>query len=128
MQSPNTLIFPGFQINLTCQIFFVDIFNASPVVSVMWKRNGVGVVSNKQISVEQPSIRVGAGTYEQTLVFNSIQHEDYGNYSCDSNVSITAQDFDSQESGNPDFYAVTIQSELIHCQCDQKVNRGNASF
>lgn len=100
------------KLNLTCQIHFGDIFNVTPIVSVSWRKEGLDLVSNDQISLEIAA-QVSPGIHEQNLVFNSLQLGAQGNYSCDSIVSVSVQDFQSQVSGSPAFYAFAIEGKFI---------------
>ncbi len=84
----------------------------TPVVTVRWQKNGQTLISNERISLEDDVERVSSGVYEQTLIFYSPTLEDEGNYSCDCNIEVRTNSFQSQISGNPSFYALTFESEF----------------
>lgn len=82
-------------------------------MSVRWKRNGVDVVNSDQVSLEDSTRKVAPGIYELNLIFDSIQYEANGNYSCDSDVSVSVQGFQSQVTGNPAFHTIAILSKFL---------------
>lgn len=113
VQSPNSNIFSGMPLNLTCRIHFNDIVGVAPTVTVRWGRDGLGLVSNDQIALEESVQQVSPAIYEHHLFFSSIGFAAYGNYSCNSSIVVSVQDFRSEVLGGPAYFTVAIESEFI---------------
>lgn len=108
MKSPlESNLITGLQFNLTCRFYFPDIVDVTPIPSVRWRRDGVILATTLEGAIEE----VSPGIYEQILSFSSLELEEQGNYSCDSNISVSINGSQLLLSGNV-YYAVAIEREL----------------
>ena len=119
ISSPATSnLYAGLQLNLTCVVHVTSAVDTSPAVTVTWLRNNTRLESDGRITVQGTPVQTSqpgasAGQFESRVVFESLEIEDIGTYSCFANLSLSAGNFAGSASSNVTQQQIAIASRSI---------------
>lgn len=118
LASPTTSnFFAGLQLNLTCLVNVTAVVGAKPNVAVTWMRNGTPLENTSRITVQEVATRTSQSgglidRYEGVVVFESLEIDDVGTYSCFANLTLSAGDFVGGASSNKAQQQINIESKI----------------